>query len=73
METLEKIVLKEIHRFSQEFLNKDKMLTDIEFANNLQAQRDQLIKSRSTYQKKVDEYIQGMRNLYIDKMSIPIK
>ena len=68
VETLEKIVLKEIHRFSREFLNKDKMLTDIEFANNLQAQKDQLLKSRSTYQKKVDEYIQGMRNLYLDKM-----
>ena len=68
VETLEKIVLNEIHRFSQEFLNKDKMLTDIEFANNLQAQKDQLIKNRSTYQKKVDEYINGMRDLYLDKM-----
>ena len=60
--------MNEIHRFSQEFLNKDKMLTDIEFANNLQAQKDQLIKNRNTYQKKVDEYINGMRDLYLDKM-----
>ena len=69
VESLEKIVLNEIYRLSQAFLDKDKMLTDIEFASNLQAQKDQLMKKRRAYQKKADEYIQNIRTLYLDRIN----
>ncbi len=68
VETLEAAVLKELRRLSKEYLDKERLLREIEFANNLQAKKDHLQQKLEAYRKKAEEYAQGIRTLYIDKI-----
>ncbi len=67
VEWLEAVILKEIHRLCEEHLDKDQLLRKVVFANDLQAQKDLLLQTLTSYQKKAEEYTQGIRMLYIDK------
>jgi len=68
VEKLEQLVIEELNRLSKEYLNKDELERKIEFCNNLQAQKDSILKNIATYEKRVAELSKGIRELYMDKV-----
>ena len=68
VEKLEQLVIGELNRLSKEYLNKDELEMKIEFCNNLQAQKDSILKNIATYEKRVAELSKGIRELYMDKV-----
>ena len=65
---LERLVLEELKRLSAAYLDQDTLEQGIEFANNLQGQKDHLHMNLATYRKRVEEYSKGIRDLYMDKV-----
>ena len=65
---LEKMVLDELKRLSQEYLDKDELEQNIEFCSNLQAQKEKLNAEIAAYTKKIEEYTKGIRDIYMDKV-----
>ena len=68
VDKLEHLVIEELNRLSAEYLDKDELEQNIEFCRNLQGQKDRLSADLATYQKKVQEYSKGIRELYMDKV-----
>ena len=68
VDKLEQMVIGELNRLSKEYLNKDDLERKIEFCNNLQAQKDSILKNIATYEKHVAELSKGIRELYMDKV-----
>ena len=68
VEKLEQMVIDELNRLSEEYLNKDDLERKIEFCNNLQAQKDSILKNIATYEKRAQELSKGIRELYMDKV-----
>ena len=68
VERLEKMVIDELSRLSDEYLDKDELERNIELCDNLQAQKKRLLSDRAIYQKKIAEYSHGLRELYKDKV-----
>ena len=68
VDKLEQMVIDELNRLSEEYLNKDDLERKIEFCNNLQAQKDGILKNIATYEKRVAELSKGIRELYMDKV-----
>ena len=68
VDKLEQMVIEELNRLSKEYLNKDDLERKIEFCNNLQAQKDSILKNIATYEKRVVELSKGIRELYMDKV-----
>lgn len=65
---LEALVIDELNRLANEYLDKDELAQNIEVCNNLQDQKAQLLSDISAYQKKVAEYSKGIKELYMDKV-----
>ena len=53
---------------SAEYLDKDELEQNIEFCDNLQAQKARLLSDIAVYEKKIAEYSKGIRELYMDKV-----
>ena len=68
VDKLEQMVIDELNRLSKEYLNKDDLERKIEFCNNLQVQKDSILKNIATYEKRVAELSKGIRELYMDKV-----
>ena len=68
VEKLEQLVIEELNRLSKEYLNKDELERKIEFCNNLQAQKDSILKNIASYEKRAQELSKGIRELYMDKV-----
>ena len=68
VEKLEQSVIAELNRLAAEYLDKDELEQNIEFNNNLKDQKTKLEKDIAAYQKKIDEYSKGVRELYLDKV-----
>lgn len=68
VDKLEKAVINEIKRLSDEFLDKNELIQKIELYNNLQAQKKYLISEYELYKKRADEYSKSIRELYMDKV-----
>ena len=68
VDRLEKLVIREINKLSAEFLDKDILEQNVEFCNNLNAQKKRILSDISVYQKKIEEYSKGIKELYIDKV-----
>ena len=68
VDKLEQMVIDELNRLSKEYLNKDDLERKIEFCNNLQAQKDGILKNIATYEKRAQELSKGIRELYMDKV-----
>ena len=68
VDRLEKLVISEINKLSAEFLDKDILEQNVEFCNNLNAQKKRILSDISVYQKKIEEYSKGIKELYIDKV-----
>ena len=62
------MVIDELNRLAAEYLDKDELEQNIEFCDNLQGQKKRLLSDLTVYQKKVDEYSKGIRELYMDKV-----
>lgn len=65
---LERLIIAELNRLASEYLNKDELEQNIEFCGNLKAQKTKLQTEMNTYQKRIDEYTKGIRDLYMDKV-----
>ena len=67
VDKLEQMVIDELSRLSEDYLNKDDLERKIEFCNDLQAQKASILKNIATYEKRVGELSKGIRELYMDK------
>ena len=68
VEKLERMVIDELNRLAAAYLDKDELERSIEFCENLQGQKRQLLETLSAYEKKIAEYTKGLRDLYMDKV-----
>ncbi len=68
VERLEGMVIGELRRLSEAYLDKDELERSIELAVDLQAQKERIRSELATYRKKIEEYAKGIRNLYLDKV-----
>ena len=67
VDRLERMVLAELHRLSELYLDKDELERRIEFCNNLQEQKKRLQADIATYEKKLADFAKAIRELYLDK------
>ena len=65
---LEKMVLDELKRLSQEYLDKDELEQNIEFAKNLTEQKKKLKSEVERYKKLVDSTSRAVKECYLDKV-----
>lgn len=68
VEKLERMVIDELNRLAAEYLDKDELERSIEFCENLQGQKKQLLDTLAAYEKRIAEYTKGLRDLYMDKV-----
>lgn len=68
VDRLEQLVVAELNRLSEEYLDKDEVARSIEFQANLEGEKSKLKLDISSYTKKIAEYSKGIRELYMDKV-----
>ncbi len=68
VDKLEQLVITELRHLASEYLDQDELERNIEFCDNLQEQKKQVLADIAVYEKKVSEYAKGVRELYIDKV-----
>lgn len=68
VDKLERLVIDELNRLSEEYLDRDELERNIEFCDNLQEKERRLHSDLAAYRKKVAEYAKGIRELYMDKV-----
>lgn len=68
VEKLEQMVIDELNRLSEAYLNKDDLERKIGFCSTLQSQKDAILTNVAAYEKKVAELSKGIRELYMDKV-----
>ena len=68
VDKLEQMVIRELNRLSEEYLNMNDLERKIEFAGNLQTQKDSILKNIASYKKRAQELSKGIRELYMDKV-----
>lgn len=67
VERLEREVVDELKRLSDEYLDKDELERNIEFANNIEEHKKRLLSDMAIYKKRIDEYSKCIRDTYVDK------
>ena len=65
---LEEIVIAELKRLSQKYLDMDELERSVQFSSNIQNQREQIIRNLKVYEKRIEECSRGIRDLYMDKV-----
>ncbi len=67
---LEKLIIVELRKFTQELLDHDKLEQEVEYhaGLNLKRKTEQLIEARKSLEEKRQEYGTAMKQLYIDKL-----
>ena len=68
VDKLERIVIDELNRLSEEYLDKDELERNIQFCDSLQAQKKRIQDDLTAYEKRIEEYSKGIRELYLDKV-----
>lgn len=68
VDKLEQLVIEELNRLSAEYLDRDELERNIKFCENLHGQKARLRTDLAVYQKKIEEYAKGIRELYMDKV-----
>lgn len=68
VDRLEQSVLSELKKLSDEYLDKNELEQEIEFCNNLESQQKNLESQITIYQKKMEEYSNGIKTLYMDRI-----
>jgi len=65
---LEKMVLNELNIILSQHLDQNELERNINFTSNLNVQAENTKKNILKYRKKIDEYTNGVRTLYLDKV-----
>ncbi len=65
---LEKIVLDELRKLSENYLDKDELESKVSFNSNLKEQKHELEGYINLYQNKISEASKCLRELYLDKV-----
>ena len=65
---LEDLVIRELHRLSGELLDREELERQVIFTNTAEAQRNRLSELLCSYQKQLEAYSAGLRDLYLDKV-----
>ncbi len=68
VDKLEQLVITELRHLASEYLDQDELERNVEFCDNLQGQKKQVLTDIAAYEKKISEYMKGIRELYIDKV-----
>lgn len=68
VDKLEQLVLDELNKLSEKYLNKEELERNIEFRDDLKKQKDSILTCIATYEKHVRELSKGIRDLYMDKV-----
>ncbi|MCI9448809.1 MAG: recombinase family protein [Clostridiales bacterium] len=68
VDKLEQMVINELNRLSNEYLNKEELERNIEFHGDLKAQRNSILSNVTTYEKRSAELSKYIRELYMDKV-----
>ncbi len=68
VDRLEAMVIAELNRLSEEYLDRDALAQNIGFAANLQERRNRLIADLAVYEKRMEEYSKGIGDIYMDKV-----
>ena len=66
---LERTILDEVRKLNQTLLDQEKIARSIDFEAALKQQRAKAEAEQNAYQKKVDEFSEAIRQLYVDKAS----
>ncbi len=64
---LERTVICELNRLSEEYLDKKELEQNIECCSSLREQNSRLLCDLAVYEKKAAEYAKAVRDLYMDK------
>lgn len=67
VDKLEQMVIDEINRLSNAYLNKGELERDIEFCSDLKAQKGVVLSNIEAYEKRSKELSRVVRELYLDK------
>ena len=68
VDKLEQTVIMELHRLSAEYLDKEMLVHNIDIHNDLEEQKSRISLDIAAYEKKIEEYTKGIRELYFDKL-----
>ena len=68
VDKLERLVIAEINRLAEEYLDKDEAELNIEFCSNLEKQKEKIQSDLTVYHKRIEEYSKGIRDIYMDKV-----
>lgn len=68
VEKLERIVIEELNRLSDEYLNMDELEQNVDFFDNMKGQKRSLTETQSAYRKRSAECAKCIRELYMDKV-----
>ena len=68
VDRLEELVLQELHRLSEQFLDREELERNLAFSNTLQAQKVQLQQQLSAFQQQGEAFTKALRELYLDKV-----
>ena len=65
---LEQIILQQLHCFSEKYLDQGKLERSIQLHSDLELRKKKILADIAAYQKRVDEYSKGLKELYLDKV-----
>lgn len=68
VEKLERLVVNELNRLVDEYLDKEELTRSIEPFEDFQEEKERLICDITVYRRKSDEYSKYIREIYIDKI-----
>lgn len=68
VEKLERAVIDELNSLSAQYLDKDELEQQVEFCENLNERKAKLEAEITAYQKKIEEFSKGIKELYLDKV-----
>jgi len=66
--TLSKAIIDEIKKLSESYLDKEEIEQGISLENNLEGKREKLKKDINAFEKKIEQYSKGIKELYFDKV-----
>ena len=67
VERLERMVVLELNRLLEAYLDQEELERHMQWDTNLQKQKKRILENRNAYEKKIKEYAKAIRNLYLDK------
>ena len=68
VEMLERTVIDELNRLSAVYLDRDELERQVQFCDSLQTRKNRLADDLAAYERKLAEYSNGIRELYLDKV-----